>query len=141
MFSHSAFRILYSVILALALGSACWAQSASGSADLINNARDYDAKTVIYSGEAIGDIMARGAYAWININDGANAIGVWIKKELAGGISYTGSYQARGDWVEVKGEFQRSCREHGGDLDIHAQTLNIISSGAEALHGINKKFL
>jgi len=116
----------------------CFAQPVSSS-ELINNAKHYDGTTVSYSGEVIGDIMVRKEYAWININDGKNAIGIWIKKELIKDILYTGSYAAKGDLVEITGRFNRSCVEHGGDLDIHAQSINKISSGSKIFHSANKK--
>jgi len=99
------------------------------STDLINNAKEYDARIVTYAGEVIGDIMPRGDHAWINVNDGKNAIGIWIEKKLAQDISFAGSYKSQGDRVEVKGVFHRACIQHGGDLDIHAQTIRQISSG------------
>ncbi len=110
------------------LGGQSFAQAVS-SADLIQNAKDYDGKTVVYIGEVIGEVMARGEYAWVNLNDGKNALGVWVKKDLAGLIAHTGSYKNIGDLVEVVGEFRRSCLDHGGDLDIHAQSLSLIKSG------------
>lgn len=115
----------------------CFAAEVISSAELINNAKLYDGKTISYCGEAIGDLMARKEYAWINLNDGKNAIGIWIKRELTGNIQYFGSYNAKGDWVEIKGIFHRSCLEHGGDLDIHAQTITKISFGSKILHSIN----
>lgn len=99
------------------------------STELINNAGQYDNKAVTYQGEAIGDVMRRGEYAWVNIHDGENAIGIWLASNLADGILYTGSYQYIGDIVEVEGVFHRACPEHGGDLDIHAQKLIKIKSG------------
>jgi len=108
----------------------CCAQSISSS-ELINNAKQYDGKTVAYEGEVIGDVMARGDYAWVNVNDGANAIGIWAAKDLIKEISYAGSYKARGDWVEITGIFHRACVEHGGDLDIHASAIRKIAAGKE----------
>jgi len=116
----------------------CYAQSTS-SVELINNAKNYNGNTVVYKGEVIGDIMVRGEYAWINVNDEKNAIGIWIKKELIKDILYTGSYKAKGDLVEITGKFNRSCVEHGGDLDIHAQSINKISSGSKISHAINTR--
>ena len=106
----------------------CYAQSIP-STDLINNAKEYDGKIVVYEGEVIGDVMVRGEYAWINVNDNKNAIGIWIVKDLTKGILYTGSYKTKGDWLEITGIFHRACPEHGGDLDIHAQSLRKIKSG------------
>ena len=115
----SAFSFLFSI---------CLAQPIS-STELINNAKQYDGKTVTYEGEVIGDIMRRGDYAWINVNDGENAIGIWLKSALTKDIVYTGSYKSKGDRIEVTGIFHRACPEHGGDLDMHAQAINKISSG------------
>ncbi len=108
---------------------ACYSEETVSSADLINKAKQYDGKIVSYKGEVIGDIMARKEFAWINVNDGVNAIGIWSKKDLFKDIVYTGSYISKGDMVEVKGIFHRACLEHGGDLDIHAETLSKIESG------------
>nr|MBU1328288.1 DNA-binding protein [Candidatus Omnitrophota bacterium] len=106
----------------------CFAAPIS-SEELIQNAREYDGKTVVYKGEVIGDIMVRGGFIWVNVNDGVNAIGIWSKKDLAKDIIYTGGYKSRGDIVEIKGIFHRACLEHGGDLDIHIEELSKIDSG------------
>jgi hypothetical protein len=107
------------------------------STELINNAKQYDAKTVVYEGEVIGDIMVRGEFAWINVNDGKNAIGIWIDKNLTRDIQYSGSYKFKGDWIEITGVFQRACPQHGGDLDIHAQSIKNIQRGRLVQERIN----
>jgi hypothetical protein len=99
------------------------------STDLINNAKDFDGQIIIYQGEVIGEVMARGDYAWVNLNDDKNALGIWVKKDLVGKIANTGSYKVIGDTVEVTGVFHRSCLAHGGDLDIHAESLRVVKSG------------
>jgi hypothetical protein len=109
-------------------GATCFARQIS-STELINNAKEYDGKSVVYVGEAVGDVMVRGDFAWVNLNDGENAIGVWLNKELAGEIRFTGSYHAKGDRLEITGVFQRNCIQHGGDMDIHAQSIRKISPG------------
>ncbi|MFH1398469.1 MAG: DNA-binding protein [Candidatus Omnitrophota bacterium] len=109
------------------------------SVDLINNAKEFDAQTIIYEGEAIGDIMIRGEYAWVNLNDGKNAIGIWLDKAKASEIIYSGSYKSKGDWLEVAGVFHQACLEHGGDLDIHAQFLRKIKSGYAVTQILNWK--
>jgi len=114
----------------------CDAQTISSS-ELINNAKLYDGKLVTYEGEVIGDIMVRGEYAWVNVNDGQNAIGVWIEKSLTRDILYTGSYKSKGDWIEITGIFQRACPAHGGDLDLHAQGIRKIRPGRAVLEKLN----
>lgn len=99
------------------------------SNELIKNAKQYDGKLVVYTGEVIGDVMLRKENAWVNINDGDNALGIWMSASLAEEINYEGSYKSRGDSLEVTGIFHRACPEHGGDLDIHAQSLRKTANG------------
>lgn len=121
------FSIAYCV---LRIAPNCFAQPQPfSSTELINQAKQYDNKIVIFEGEVIGDIMKRGENSWINVNDGNNAIGIWISTALTKGITHTGSYASRGDSVEITGIFHRACPEHGGDLDIHAQALRKIAAG------------
>jgi hypothetical protein len=131
------FAIIFIILFFLiGLPAALFAQGQS-SADLINRSREYDAKPVTYAGEVIGEIMRRGEFAWVNINDGENSLGVWINAALIQDINFKGSYKTRGDSVEVTGVFHRACPEHGGDLDIHAQSLRKTASGRaikEKLH-------
>lgn len=112
----------------LTLTPNCYAQPIS-SRELINNTKGYDGKTIVYAGEVIGDIMQRGNHAWINVYDGENTIGIWVDSSLIKEINYTGSYKSKGDEIEIIGVFRRACPEHGGDLDIHAETLRKIRSG------------
>jgi len=129
------FQLLVVSLLFL-LFSVSHAQTIS-STELINNAKLYDGKTVVYEGEVIGDIMVRGEFCWININDGKNAIGIWLHKDLTKDILYTGSYKSKGDWVQITGLFQRACPQHGGDLDIHAQVIRKISPGRPTQESLN----
>jgi len=125
--------------LALIVSSVnCYAQT-STSLDLINNAKHYDGKTISYKGEVIGDVMVRGDHAWVHVNDGIIAIGVWAPKTMIQDIRYAGEYHKKGDIVEVSGIFHRSCPEHGGDLDIHASVIRKITSGSSVIQPISRK--
>ena len=98
--------------------------------DLIENAKEYDGKEVVLEGEVIGDILDRGEYVWVNISDGNNsAIGIYMSKELSSVIQTTGNYKTSGDRIRVVGTFQRACKDHGGDLDIHASSVELVSQG------------
>jgi hypothetical protein len=97
--------------------------------DLIENGRYYDKKTVAVQGEAIGEILEREDYAWVNINDKTNALGIWMPLKEAQKIQYFGDYKHKGDIVRITGTFHRACEEHGGDMDIHASTVEIVSRG------------
>ncbi len=105
-----------------------YAQTISSS-ELISNAKQFDGKMIYFAGEVIGDIMVRGQYAWINVNDSKNAVGIWLDKALVKDIIYTGGHDTFGDVVEISGIFNRACLDHGGDLDIHAQGIKIIKQG------------
>lgn len=99
------------------------------STELIENASKLDGDTLSYSGEVIGDILYRGDHAWINVSDGANAIGVYIPASEAKKIEYIGRYRVIGDTVSLTGTFHRACAEDGGDMDIHADKINIAEKG------------
>ncbi len=126
------------LFMSLLFPCACRAQPVS-STELINNAAQHDGQSVVYEGEVIGDIMVRQGYAWINVNDGKNAIGVWAPKDLIKDLRYTGSYKSKGDWIEVQGVFARACPQHGGDIDIHAQRIRTISAGREIIEKTSER--
>ncbi|RDU24734.1 DNA-binding protein [Anaerosacchariphilus polymeriproducens] len=97
--------------------------------DMIENAKEYDGKHVTIQGEVIGECLERGEYSWININDGTNAIGIWLKNSDTKSIKYYGNYKYRGDIIKIKGIFNRACKEHGGEPDIHNISFEKIKSG------------
>ena len=111
---------------------------AAPSNELIYNAAQHDYEPVTYEGEVIGDIMKRGDHAWINVHDGRNAIGVWIKTSLVKDIVYTGGYKFQGDRIEITGVFHRACIEHGGDLDIHAHAVRTIVPGRKVVETLDR---
>lgn len=121
------------------------------STKLVENPKKYDGQEVIFCGEVVGEIMKRGEFAWIHVNDdpysslsipaGGKPAGfnsgqsIWIPYEQAKKISFTGSYKAQGDLVEVRGVFNAVCPEHGGEMDIHATSLKVLKRG----HPVRKK--
>lgn len=107
------------------------AQAAGLSDELISKAKTYDGASVDYQGELIGSVLDRGSFVWLNIHDGANAIGVWAQKSQLPDIRFGGMYGVRGDELRVVGIFHRSCPEHGGALDIHAVTVEMLAPGQE----------
>lgn len=128
MIKKATVSVLFCILLSVPLP--CFAQSISSS-ELIKNARTYDGKAVVFQGEVIGEVMQRGSYAWVNVYDGENALGVWMPEGMSRDIQYAGGYKRKGDTIEVTGVFRRACLEHGGDLDIHAQAIRKISPGRE----------
>ncbi len=107
--------------------------------DLVEDARFYDGARIEFVGEVVGDIMAREDFVWLNVNDGTRAIGVWAKKDMVKDIKIAGDYNNAGDRIKVNGIFNRACREHGGDLDIHAESIYLIEKGHPIEHPIGFK--
>jgi hypothetical protein len=98
-------------------------------ASLIEQAKALNGQDVIYQGEVIGDIMPRQDHYWINVLSNGTAVGIWITAEQRAVINLAGQYGIQGDEVKIIGLFSQACTEHGGDLDIHANSVEIISKG------------
>ncbi len=96
---------------------------------LIENTAKYDNLVVTVEGEIIGEALERGDFAWINLNDTTNAIGIWMKLSDAQQLQYYGDYSHRGDIIKITGKFSRACAEHGGDFDIHSNRIEVVKEG------------
>ncbi|MCU0666284.1 MAG: DNA-binding protein [Candidatus Omnitrophica bacterium] len=115
----------------------CFAQAVSSN-DLIKNAKFYDGKIVVYKGEAVGEVMPRGEFSWVNILEGNNAIGAWMPLDLSRQINFCADYKHKGDIIEITGVFNNACKQHGGDLDIHVLSLRKIQDGAKIIEDLDK---
>jgi aspartyl/asparaginyl-tRNA synthetase len=102
--------------------------------ELIEKPQEYDGETVTVQGEAIGDVMLRGKFAWVNLRDETQGIGIFCPRQEAEEIKHTGGYKFRGDIISVTGRFSRSCPEHGGDIDIHTEKIRVVEQGTETLY-------
>lgn len=123
------------------------------SAGLVEENEQYDGTDVTFIGEVIGEAMQRGTMAWLHVNDdpyyvknveegaqlgGYNSgMAIWASADLAGQITHFGDYKHEGDIVEVTGVFNAACAEHGGDMDIHATTLEVLEVGHEVVDPIH----
>ncbi|MFZ2635736.1 MAG: hypothetical protein WAX33_05300 [Rectinemataceae bacterium] len=104
---------------------------------LVERAVQYDGTEVEIEGEIIGDLMSRGDHAWLSILDGGTAVGVWATAEDITVVSFLGRYSTRGDRLRVRGVMHRACPEHGGDLDIHATSVEVVERGRAEFHPVN----
>ncbi len=122
-----------------------------GSAALVEDANEWDRRVITFTGEAVGEAMRRGDMAWIHLNDdpygleetvglsGFNSgVGVWAESRLVSRIAVFGGYGRHGDIVEVTGTFHAACPAHGGDLDIHADSLRIVRAGHDTANPISR---
>ncbi|MDV3425812.1 MAG: DNA-binding protein [Bacillota bacterium] len=128
---------LLSLIIILTASTVTFAQDITNFNDLIENGKAFDGKTVMIKGEAVGEIMKRGDYSWINISDGSNAIGIWGETSIIDRVTALGNYKQKGDIVKIQGEFHRACSEHGGDMDIHIKSLSVIEKGNKVIQPID----
>ncbi|MFC1590632.1 DNA-binding protein [Candidatus Omnitrophota bacterium] len=141
MRTRDALLICLTVAAAILTG-ACTAHARDvSSRGLIEQGEGLDKTEITYRGEAISCILTKGEYSWINAHDGYNAIGIYCPGDLLKGLSFLGDYKHRGDRLEVKGVFNFSCEEHGGDLDIHAEEIRIIKKGGLIKRQPDKKRL
>lgn len=99
------------------------------STELINGANAIDGNIVTYKGEIVAAVMNRGENSWVNLNDGYNAIGIWCETGSLNDVKTLGDYKNEGDILEVTGVFHRACPVHGGELDIHADSVRIEAGG------------
>ena len=123
------------------------------SGGLVDAPKEWDGKTVTFTGEAVGEAMIRGDKAWIHLNDDAyylknveegahlggynSGMAVWLDAQQARQIEFFGDYKHEGDVVMIKGTFNAACGEHGGDMDIHATSLQIVKRGRPAHDPVN----
>lgn len=99
------------------------------STQIIENAKDIDNQHIKYRGEIIGDPLVRGEFVWLSVNDGTSALSVHVSAELLPDSLIFGKYGIRGDILTFTGCFHRACAEHGGDLDIHVESLELNENG------------
>lgn len=135
-------KIFIASLLILFLAIPVFAEKtpALSSSELIEKIDEYNGKTVVFQGEAIGEKMPRNNGVWINISDAPNsAIGVWFTFEDAEKIKILGDYNFKGDIVKVEGVFNRACKEHKGEIDIHAASAEIVEPGSPVTHPVSTK--
>ncbi|HSK48434.1 MAG TPA: hypothetical protein VLA05_10600 [Coriobacteriia bacterium] len=149
--------VAFACLLLAAVGSpaACPAKTATPttspnsptSAELVEHPKQWDGETITFAGEAITQAMIRGDHAWIHVNDDAYYLknveegaplggynsghAIWLPANLVRKITYYGDYTHEGDVVSVTGVFNAACGEHGGDMDIHATSLDVVAEGHE----------
>jgi hypothetical protein len=129
MFQKSLIIVFFLCAVVIVAGSPASAVSTVAINHLVEKSTEYDGQTVNVQGEAIGEVIERGEYAWVNLGDGGNAIGIWMTLENAEKIQYFGDYKNVGDTLLITGIFTRNCSQHGGDVDIHCDVLEILAPG------------
>ncbi|MCL4078387.1 hypothetical protein MX659_02035 [Coriobacteriia bacterium Es71-Z0120] len=124
------------LVLAAAMWSVCPSPTFASDApvlrvpEIVARAAELDGHEVTFEGEAIGEALrADDATVWVNVLDGGKAIGVWMPEEMASQIVRYGAYSQTGDTVRITGTVNLACDQHGGDLDVHAASLEVVADG------------
>lgn len=105
--------------------------------DLIKNSHEFDNQAITIKAEVILEVLERDDFAWINVNDGTNAIGVYLPIEMTKELDVFGDYNHKGDVVLIEGVFTRNCDEHGGEIDIHATKITVVEEGYVVKHDLS----
>jgi len=117
------------VVTATVIGQAHGRQAFSPD-ELIKLDRDLDGTRVTVEGEAIGeDLRADEDHRWVNLLGESVAVGVYMRDVDAALIDNFGSYKHGGDIVRVTGIVNIACDQHGGDFDVHAEIVQVVSEG------------
>jgi hypothetical protein len=96
-----------------------------------------DGDTVRMEGEAIGEsLRADSGHRWVNVIGGGAGIGVHMSDEMAGGIEHFGNYGTDGDILVVTGVVNFACPQHGGEFDVHAESIEIVAAGEARDHPV-----
>ena len=104
---------------------------------LLSKPKLLNQQMVVFKGEAIGDIMPRGDYAWVNVQDDTGVMGIWATREQAGAIQYLGDYLHTGDIIKVKGQFWRADPKLQGEMCIRAHSIEILQTGKRVQHAVS----
>lgn len=116
-----------------------WGQPVSVKvADLFSNPARYEGQEVSIEAEAIGDRLHAKHGTWVNFLDTTAAIGCFFPTSLAKDIRLLGGYELKGDAFRVTGVFHATCPKHGGELDIHANRLELLQKGRPTPHPISQ---
>lgn len=127
---HKALKTLLTIIFLSALFTiSAVATETTSINSLIDKSLLLNNTTVTVEGEAIGEVLERGDYAWVNISDGTNAIGIWLKMSDAEKVKHFGDFKHIGDTIRITGTFSSNCSEHGGDVDIHCNSFELVKAG------------
>lgn len=136
-------RALLSIVITIALVCALPARALGAvspgltGADLVVADSGLDGTEVTFEGEVVSEALSGGnGFAWLNVLSGGVAVGVWAPDAMTGAVESFGTWSRSGDTVRVTGTLNEACDAHGGDLDVHASAIAVISPGELRDHPI-----
>ena len=88
---------------------------------------------VTMEGEAIlAALRSDEGHVFVNLLQDDTAVGVWMSRVQADRIDGFGRYGRSGTFLRVEGVVNVACAQHGGDLDVHAARVEVVSPAQEA---------
>ncbi len=101
--------------------------------------RALDGGVVRVQGEAVGDkLAADDGGVWVNIlGSSGTSVGVHMSAEQAESVTRLGDYNNSGTVVLVTGTYSVACHEHQGELDLHAQSVEVVDAGGAIEHTVD----
>ena len=101
--------------------------------------RALDGGVVRVQGEAVGDKLTAGdGGVWVNILGSSGAsVGVHMSAEQAESVTRLGDYNNSGTVVIVTGVYSVACHDHQGELDLHAQSVEVVDAGGAIEHVVD----
>jgi hypothetical protein len=110
--------------------------------ELVNAGASFDGQEVIFTGEAIGDIINAGeGYRWLTLEDDGASISVYVSAEDAASVSHLGRHNQLGTTLLVRGIFELDCEKHDGLVDVHASEVIVLDPGADIQSTFNLREL
>jgi hypothetical protein len=129
--------VLLAGIAAVWLGADAYAEAlrVDSFLSLVREGKRYDGMEIEIEGEAVGDVMLRGTYAWVNIRSSEDvALGIVVTPDQARRISRTGDYFHAGDRLRVTGTFYRFAPRYGGETCVVAREMRVVREGSATPH-------
>ncbi len=97
----------------------------------------YQGNTVQIVGEVVGDSVRAEedpGYCWITLEaieeEYESSISVLVPEDVLNLIDTYGGYNRTGTALQVRGTFYLACPSHEGIIDIHAESVTLVSRGS-----------
>ena len=105
---------------------------------LLSAGERQDGSDVVFTGEAVGSpIIADADHVWVNVKNAGAMIGVYISRDLADQITHYARYEHTGDTITIQGVYNYACVSHDGELDVHAEQIEINAVGESWTSSVN----
>jgi hypothetical protein len=97
---------------------------------LLEKQAELDGTEITFHGELIGQPIFEKMGVFVNIMDVEfNALGIYLPKKDLIKFNHYGRHGQKGDYIQVSGTFHKVCSQHGGDTDLHAKDITVITPG------------